>query len=130
MVGIKTFEGTFGLFVANTISSFFSSFFSSIFSSEVAEIPMSSSSVDESVEFFLVNNTWVLGVNSLSSLFNPSPLVGGKGMIKGSSDLFNTNFDFFVGKGTVMVGIKFFEGTFSLFVANTLSSLFSSIFSS
>ena len=57
---------------------------------------MSGSSVDESVEFFLINMTWVLCVNSLSSLFNPSPLVRGEGMIKGSSDLFNTDFDFIV----------------------------------
>jgi hypothetical protein len=53
--------------------------------------------VGEFVEFFLVNNTWVLGVNSLSSLLNPSPLFGGNGVIKGFSEFLNTDFDFIVG---------------------------------
>ena len=91
---------------------------------------MSGSSVDESVELFMVNMTWVLGVNSLSSLFNPSPLFSGKGVIKGSSDLNNTVFHFFVGEGSVMVGIKIIEGIIGLFVVNTFSFVFSSIFSS
>lgn len=82
---------------------------------------MFGSSVDESEEFLMVNMPWVLGVNSLSSLFNPSPLFSGKGVIKGSSDLNNTGFHFFVGEGPVMVGIKLIEGIIGLLMVNTWS---------
>ena len=126
MVGIKIIEGIISLFVVNTL---ISATLFPIFSSEFAEIPMSDSSVDESVEFFMVNMTWVLCVNSLSSLFNPSPLIGGKGVIKGCSDMFNTDFNFIVGEGSAIVGIKSIEGMIGLYVVNTLL-VFLSLFSS
>jgi len=122
MVGIKLIEGINGLFVVNT---FCSAIFFSVFFSEFAEMPMSGSSVDESVEFFTVNMTWVHGVNISSSLFNPSPLFGGKGVISLCSDIFNTDFNFIVGEGSAMVGIKFIEGIIGLNVVNTLLVFFS-----
>jgi len=96
MVGIKTFEGSFSLFVANTFFSW-ASLFSLSFSSKLTEVEVLHDCVGEFIEFFLVNNTWVLGVNSLSSLLNPSPLLGGNGVIKGFSEFLNTDFDFIVG---------------------------------
>ena len=97
--------------------------FISIFSSHAAEIPMFGSSVNESEEFLMVNLIWVLGVNSRSSLFKPSPLFSGKGVIHGSSEPFNTVFHFFDGEGPVMVGIKCIEGIIGLFLVNTWFSL-------
>jgi len=99
----------------------------------VAETEMSEDSVGESVEFSLVNNTWVVGVNSLSSLLDPSPLIGRDGVILGSGELLKSVSDFFIGEGTTMVGVKSCEAFSGQFVVNTTlswASLFSLSFSS
>ena len=98
--------------------SLFLTFLSFFFSCERAEIKMSEDSVGESVEFSLVNFTWSCGVNSLSSGLDPSPLIGGEGVILGSSELFNSVFDFSIGEGSVMVGIESRETLSSLFLFN------------
>jgi hypothetical protein len=90
--------------------------------SKLTEVEVLHDSVGEFVEFLLVNMTWVLGVNSLSSLLNPSPLFCGNGMIKGSSDLLNTDFDFIVGEGSTIVGIKSRETFSSESFGDTFSS--------
>ena len=90
--------------------------------SKGAEIEVSEDSVGESVEFFLVNNSWSSGVNSLSGGFNPGPLVSGDGVVLGSSELLKTNFDLIVGEGTIVVGIEMLETFSGKCVGDALSS--------
>ena len=108
MVGIEGCESFFGLIFVNTyffnVLLLFLSFFN-----KVAEIEMLEEGVGEFVEFFFVNFTWSLGVNLLSSLHDPFPLILGDFVIKGFGELLNSNLDFIVGEGTIMVGIEGFE---------------------
>ena len=74
--------------------------------SEMAEIEVSGNGVDESVEFFLVNFTWGLGVNSFTGLLNPSPFYISDDVVLGFSELLKSSFDLIVVEGLVVVGIK------------------------
>ena len=80
---------------------------------------MSEDSVGESIEFFFVNFTWSLGVNSLSGLLDPFPLFLGDGVMLGFGEVFKSNLDFIVGEGTIMVGIESFETFCGEFMVNT-----------
>jgi hypothetical protein len=82
---------------------------SSFFSSEMAEVEVSEDGVSESEEFFLVNFTWGLGVNSSSGFFDPFPFISGDDVVLGFSELLKSSFDFTVVEGFVMVGIKMSE---------------------
>jgi len=72
----------------------------------VAEIEVLEDGVGESVELFVVNFTWSLGVDSLSGLLNPSPLFLGDGVVLGFSKLLKSNLDLIVGEGIVVVGVE------------------------
>jgi hypothetical protein len=65
--------------------------------------------VGELVEFSLVNFAWGLGVNFGSGFFNPHPFVLGEGVVLGLSEILNSSFDFIVGEGSVVIGVKSFE---------------------
>jgi hypothetical protein len=77
--------------------------------SNFAEIEVLEDGVGELVEFFLVNFTWVLGVNLLSGGFNPFPLISGDGVVEGFSEFLKSDFDLIVGKGSTVVGIESLE---------------------
>jgi hypothetical protein len=79
-----------------------------------ADVEVVGDGVGESVEFSLVNNSWGSGVNSLSSGLNPSPVGSGWCIVVVFSELFKTNFDLFVGEGTIVVGIDVLESFISL----------------
>jgi len=97
-----------------------------LFFSEVAEIEVSEDGVGESEEFFLVNFTWGLFVNSFAGLLNPFPFGISDDVVLGFSELLKSSFDLTVGEGSVVVSIEGFETFFSLFLVNALSSSFSS----
>jgi hypothetical protein len=90
----------------------------------VAEIEVSEDSVGESEEFFHVNFTWGLGVNSLSSFLDPFPFFFGDGVVLGFSKSLKSNLDFIVGEGTTLVSVKSFESLFGLSPVDAFSSWF------
>jgi hypothetical protein len=108
VVSIEGFETFFSLFPVNALSSSFSSFFLH-FSSDGAEIEVSEEGVGELVEFFSVNFTWGLGVDLFTGLLNPFPFGISDFVVKGFSELLNSNFDFIVGEEFAIVGIEGFE---------------------
>ena len=65
--------------------------------------------VGELVEFSIVNFAWGLGVNFGSGFFDPHPLVLGEGVVLGLSESLNSSFDFIVGEGSIVIGVKSFE---------------------
>ena len=85
-----------------------------------ADVEVVGDGVGESVEFSLVNNSWGSGVNSLSSGLNPSPVGSGWCIVVVFSELFKTNFDLFVGEGTIVVGIDVGESFISLGVGKAV----------
>ena len=107
-VGIEGFETFCSLFPVNAFFSSMSSFFLH-FSSDGAEIEVSEEGVGECVEFFVVNFTWGLGVDLFTGLLNPFPFGVSDFVVKGFSELLNSNFDFIVGEGSAIVGIEGFE---------------------
>jgi len=99
--------------------------FGFLFSGELAEIEVSEDGVGESVEFFLVNLSWVLLVDLSSGGFDPGPLVSSEGVVKGSSEFLKSSLDFLVGEGSVVVGIEVLESSFGhVFGDASLSGVF------
>ena len=110
MVGVELFEAFLSLLFINAC--FFDMFlvlFFLRFFGKFAEVEMLEEGVGEFVEFFFVNFTWSLGVNLLSGGFDPFPLFIGDFVIEGFGEVFNSNLDFLVGKGSRIVGIEGFE---------------------
>jgi hypothetical protein len=98
--------------------------FFSGFSSEIADIVVSEDSVGESEELFLVDNSWVLGVDSLSSLLNPSPVLIGWGVVKSMGKILKSGFNLIVIEGDIMIGIEILELLVRLSSGNARTSDF------
>ena len=100
MVGIKSLETFSSEFLIDTSFLDFSKSRFVLFSfgllSKMAEIEMSENSVGKSIEFFLINLSWGLRVNSLSCLLDPSPLFFSDGVVLGFGELLKSSLDFFV----------------------------------
>jgi len=79
---------------------------------EMAEVEVLGDGVGEFIEFFLINFTWVFGVDFASGFFDPLPFFLGDGVVLSLSEILNSNFDFIVGEGFVVVGVKRFEFIF------------------
>jgi len=76
---------------------------------EMAEVEVLGDGVGEFKEFFLVNFTRGFGVNFASGFFDPVPFFLGHGVVCGLSEILNSNFDFIVGEGFVVVGVEVSE---------------------
>ena len=104
------------------------------FSSKMAETEVLEDSVSELIEFFLVNFTFVMGVDLITGGLNPFPLFLGDDVVLGFSELLKSYLDLFVGEGSIVVGIEGSETISSKFVVNALIlssfSSFSSVLSS
>ena len=90
---------------------------------------MSEDGVGKSEEFFLVNFTWSLGVNSLSGFLDPGPFSIGDDVVLGFSKLLKSSFNLIVGEGSVVVSVKHFETFSGLFPVDAFSSLSAFFFS-
>ena len=90
---------------------------------------MSEDGVGESEEFFLVNFTWGLGVNSISGSFDPFPFISGDDVVLGFSNILKSSFDLTVGEGSIVVGVKSFETFSGLFLVDAFSINFAFSFS-
>jgi len=97
------------------------SLFCFFFSGEVTETEFIEDSVGELIEFFLVNFTWSLMVNSLSSFLDPFPFFIGDGVVLGFSKFLKSNLDFIVGEGTTLVSVKSLIFFSSQILANAIS---------
>ena len=62
--------------------------------------------VGEFKEFLLINFTWGSGVDFASSFFDPAPFFLGDGVVLRPSEILNSNFDFIIGEGLVVIGVK------------------------
>ena len=87
----------------------------------MAEVEVSEDGVGESEEFFLVNFTWSLGVNSGSGFLDPFPFISGDDVVLGFSKLLKSSFDLIVGEGSIVVGVKSFETFSGLFLVDAFS---------
>ena len=119
VVGIKFLESLSGHFVINTSFVLMMMFFTFFFSSKVADMEVLEDSVGKFPELMFVNFTWGLGVDLCTGLLNPFPFSVGNCMVLGFSKLLKSYLDFIVGKGSVVVGIKFLESLSGHFVINT-----------
>ena len=93
----------------------------------MAEVEVFSNSVGEFEEFSFVNSSWVVGVNSCTSLLNPGPVGFGWFVVIVLSNSFKGMLDFIVREGSVSVGVSHMESFIGLVVreASTLDLNFS-----
>ena len=118
VVGVNILEG-FGGFSSWKIAVVVSVILMVISIDEMAESEVLEDGVGEEEELVFVNFTWGLGVDLCTGLLNPFPLSVGDCMVLGFSKLLKSYLDFIVGKGSVVVGIKFLESLSGHFVINT-----------
>jgi len=71
-----------------------------------AELEVLCDGVGEFKEFLLINFTWGSGVDFASSFFDPAPFFLGDGVVLRPSEILNSNFDFIIGEGLVVIGVK------------------------
>jgi len=134
VVGIEVSETISSHIVVNTfVLSLLLIVFSDIsitFSSKMAETEVLEDSVSELIEFFLVNFTFVMGVDLITGGLNPFPFGFSDDVVLGFSELLKSYLDLFVGEGSIVVAIEVSETIISKLMVNALISvLFSVVFS-